>query len=67
MNRKRAGLRILDVSNPAEPREVGFFNTDSQGGGASWSNYPFFKSGVIAVTGMGTGVYFLKKREAPIP
>jgi len=62
-----AGLRILDVSNPAEPREVGFFNTDSQGGGASWSNYPYFKSGVIAVTGMGTGVYFLKKREAPIP
>lgn len=62
-----AGFRILDVSNPAEPREVGFFNTDTQGGGASWSNYPYFKSGVIAVTGMGTGVYFLKKREAPIP
>ena len=62
-----AGLRIIDVSNPAEPREVGFFNTNSQGGGASWSNYPYFPSGVIAVTGGGTGIFFLKKREQLVP
>jgi len=62
-----AGLRILDISDPTQPREVGFFNTDTQGGGASWSNYPYFRSGVIAVTGIGTGVYFLKKRPALIP
>jgi choice-of-anchor B domain-containing protein len=62
-----AGLRIIDVSNPAEPKEVGFFNTNSQGGGASWSNYPYFPSGVIAVTGGSTGIFFLKKREQLVP
>ena len=28
----------------------------------SWSNYPFFKSGVIVVTSMGEGLFIVKKR-----
>ena len=55
-----AGLRILDVSNPADPVEIGFFDTSPYEGGASWSNYPFFESGVIAVTGTGDGLFLLK-------
>jgi choice-of-anchor B domain-containing protein len=65
----QAGLRILDVSNPAEPVEVGYFDTvpygenNSSGVLGAWSNYPFFKSGVIVVTSGREGVFFLKKKE----
>ncbi len=43
-----SGLRILDISDPANPREVGYFDTypkdDSVGFAGAWSNYPYFKS-----------------------
>lgn len=55
-----AGLRILDISDPADPVEIGFFDTSPYEGGASWSNYPFFESGIIAVTGTGDGLFLLK-------
>ncbi|MGI9627647.1 MAG: choice-of-anchor B family protein [Longimicrobiales bacterium] len=55
-----AGLRILDVSEPADPVEIGFFDTSPYEGGASWSNYPFFESGIIAVTGTGDGLFLLR-------
>ena len=55
-----AGLRILDISEPDNPVEIGFFDTSPYEGGASWSNYPFFESGVIAVTGTGDGLFLLK-------
>jgi choice-of-anchor B domain-containing protein len=63
-----AGLRILDISDPAHPVEVGYFDTvpwgsDRPGFGGSWSNFPFFKSGLIAVTSMQEGVFFLKRSE----
>lgn len=65
----QAGLRILDISNPTEPVEVGYFDTvpygenNSSGVLGAWSNYPFFKSGVIVVTSGREGVFFLKKKE----
>lgn len=68
-----AGLRILDISDPAHPREVGFFDTvpfgaNAPGFAGSWSNYPFFASGTIVVTSMREGLFLLKKRETrPIP
>ncbi|MCZ6917393.1 MAG: choice-of-anchor B family protein [Gemmatimonadetes bacterium] len=57
-----SGLRILDVSDPENPVEVGFFDTTPYGGGGSWSNYPFFESGVIVVTSMSEGLFVLKSR-----
>jgi choice-of-anchor B domain-containing protein len=62
-----AGLRIIDVRDPANPREVGFFDTvpfgpDAPGFSGSWSNYPFFESGNIIVTSMREGVFILRKR-----
>ncbi len=61
-----AGLRILDISNRENPREVAFFNTepdaaDQPGFWGAWSNYPFFASGVIPVSSMGGGVLFVKR------
>lgn len=64
-----AGLRILDVSDPENPVEVGTFDTVPYGPNdnspvlGAWSNYPYFKSGVIVVTSGREGVFFLKKKE----
>ena len=55
-----AGFRVLDISDPVDPVEIGFFDTSPYEGGASWSNYPFFKSGIIAVTGTSDGLFLLK-------
>jgi len=63
-----AGLRILDITNPEEPVEVASFDTVPYGPNdnspvlGAWSNYPFFKSGVIVVTSGREGVFFLKKK-----
>ena len=63
-----SGLRIHDVSDPANPREVGYFDTmpvgdDSPGFAGSWSNYPFFESGSIVVSSIGEGLFILKQKE----
>ena len=61
-----AGFRVLDISNRETPVEVAFFDTDPNGGGASWSNYPYFKSGTIVVTGGSTGLFIVRKKEVDI-
>ena len=63
-----SGLRVLDISDPANPVEVGYFDTvpqgeDVPGFAGSWSNYPFFESGIILVSSMREGLFILKKRE----
>ena len=68
-----AGLRVIDVSDPAKPVEVGFFDTvpygeNKAGFAGSWSNYPFFKSGVVAVGSMREGLFLVRpKPRAPVP
>ena len=66
-----AGLRIIDVADPRNPVEVGYFDTvpfgeNVPGFAGSWSNYPFFKSGTIIVTSMREGLFVLKKRQTPV-
>jgi choice-of-anchor B domain-containing protein len=67
-----AGLRILDISDPENPTEVGFFDTVPYGKNdnspvlGAWSNYPYFKSGVIVVTSGREGVFFLKKKPVDL-
>ena len=62
------GLRLVDISDPENPVEVGHFDTVPYGPNdnspvlGAWSNYPYFKSGVIVVTSGREGVFFLKKR-----
>ena len=60
-----AGFRVLDISDPEDPVEIGFFDTSPYEGGAAWSNYPFFESGIIAVTGTGDGLFLLKNMAKP--
>jgi choice-of-anchor B domain-containing protein len=62
-----SGLRILDISDPVNPREVGFLDTNpfgdnSAGFNGAWSNYPFFESGVIAVSSIEQGLFLVRYR-----
>ena len=60
-----AGFRILDISDPVNPVEVGYFDTtpfDATGGG-SWSNYPYFESGAVIVNSSHEGLFILKKSD----
>jgi choice-of-anchor B domain-containing protein len=64
----KSGLRILDISDRENPREVAFFKTfpgDDAAAGfeGSWSNYPYFRSGNIVVSSIGEGLFVLKKRD----
>ena len=64
-----AGFRIIDISDRENPVEVGYFDTSPERIGCcgTWSNYPYFESGVIPVTGGNAGIFFLRKHEAPVP
>ena len=59
----RAGLRMLDVNNPLNPEEVGFFDlypsSDAASFNGTWSNYPYFESGVVAVSHIEEGLFLL--------
>ena len=58
------GLKILNVSDPANPVEVAHFDTFNENNGSSvwsgtWSNYPFFASGTIAITDDEGGLFLV--------
>lgn len=60
----RGGLRIIDISNKTNLEEVAFFDTYPQDTTAnfngSWSNYPFFDSGMVAVSDIERGLFILR-------
>ena len=64
----RAGLRILDFEQMYEPdgvlEEVAFFDIYKEnnfiGMNGAWSNYPWFKSGVVIVSGIEQGLFVLR-------
>lgn len=63
----RAGLRILSF-DPLLPAgslsEIGFFDIypadDASQFNAAWSNYPYFESGTVIVSGIEQGLYILR-------
>lgn len=61
-----AGLRVLridDLDN-IDLEEIAFFDTqpttDHVNANGSWSNYPFFESGIIIVSDIDAGLFILK-------
>jgi choice-of-anchor B domain-containing protein len=63
-----SGLRIIDISDRANPREIGFFDSVPTGNNeagftGSWSNYPYFRSGAIIFTSIGEGLFIVKARR----
>jgi choice-of-anchor B domain-containing protein len=62
-----SGLRVLDITDRANPREVAFFDTvpygdDTPGFEGAWSTYPYFPSGTVVVSSIGQGLFVLKHR-----
>ena len=65
-----SGLRVHDLTDPENPVEIGYFDTmpvgdNGPGFAGSWSNYPFFESGTIAVSSIGEGLFLLRPRDEP--
>jgi hypothetical protein len=63
-----AGLRVLDVGDVENSlSEVAFFDTYPAHSDATfdgtWSNYPFFESGTIAVSGREEGLFLVKRSD----
>ena len=70
-----SGLRVLDISDRTNPREIGFFDSapyNDNGPGHSatqsgaWSNYPFFESGIIVFTSVREGLFIVRVVD-PVP
>lgn len=64
-----AGIRVIDISGLADKNmeEIGFFDTFPEHNSAdfigAWSVYPFFESGVIAISDINRGLFLIKKSE----
>ncbi len=58
-----AGLKVLNISDPTNPIEVGGYdtypNSDVSAYTGAWSTYPFFPSGKIIIGDMETGLYIV--------
>jgi choice-of-anchor B domain-containing protein len=58
------GVVITDVTRPANPVNVGWYDTYTQGGGngfnGCWGVYPFFPSGNLVCSDIDNGLYVLQ-------
>lgn len=65
-----SGLRIYDITDIENPEAVAHFDTnpfaEEAGFDGSWSNYPYFESGVIAVSSISQGLFLVKKSNIDI-
>jgi len=67
----QAGLRILDISDPENPEEIGFFDTTPYDGNpptmsGAWTAYPFFESGTLIVSSTREGLFLLRPAQRPV-
>ncbi len=67
------GTRVVDISDPEAPRDVGSFDTTPYGpnppgfGSGAWTAYPFLPSGTILVSRRYEGLFMLRPRPRPEP
>lgn len=65
----RAGLRVFcTTADPLAPEEIAYFDTypgsDSANFNGSWSNYPYFPSGVVIISDLERG-FFVVSVQTP--
>ncbi|MFW6089697.1 MAG: choice-of-anchor B family protein, partial [Gemmatimonadota bacterium] len=68
----QAGLRVVDISEPTEPVEVGYFDTTPYGDNppgfnGAWTAYPYFDSGTVIVSSMNEGLFVLRPVRPLVP
>ena len=61
------GTRVLDISDPTNPIEVGYFDTSDLTGlfDGNWGTYAYLPSGYIISSDRSTGLYILKSPLLP--
>lgn len=65
----QAGFRVLDVSDPERPVEIGWFDTTPYGenppgfGGGAWTAWPFFESGMVVVSSINEGLFIVRPQR----
>ena len=67
----QAGMRVLDISNPENLEEIGFFDTTPYEGNpptmsGAWTAYPFFESGTVVVSSTREGLFLLRPVRKPV-
>jgi MYXO-CTERM domain-containing protein len=64
MSNYTRGMTVLDISNTADPKEVGFFDTfpvsDNTSFNGAWGVYPYLPSGVILISDISSGLYVVR-------
>ena len=59
-----SGLRIYNIADVETPVEVGYFDTRPTDASiaftGSWSNYPYFESGIVAVSSIDEGLFLVR-------
>ena len=69
MSNYRRGLTVLDVSDPNQPLEVGFFDTyptpsaNTATFAGAWGAYPYLPSGNVLVSDSSYGLFVVTLRE----
>ncbi len=63
-----SGVRVINISDPAQPVEVGYFDTypanDNRSFDGVWSVYPYFPSGTIIASDFDGGLFVLDPSAA---
>tara|TARA_R110000868_G_scaffold349185_2_gene610486 strand:- start:265 stop:2604 length:2340 start_codon:yes stop_codon:yes gene_type:complete len=64
MSNYERGVTVLDITDPSDPVEVGFFDTYPVSNNAefngAWGVYPFLPSGNILVSDINSGLYIIQ-------
>ncbi|MEC4727159.1 choice-of-anchor B family protein [Shewanella sp. D64] len=64
MSNYQRGVTILDISDPTDPQDVGYFDTfpssDSNAFNGVWGVYPYLPSGLILASDITSGLYVLR-------
>ncbi|OKY24760.1 choice-of-anchor B family protein [Thalassotalea sp. PP2-459] len=64
MSNYERGLTVLDITDPASPEQVGYFDTFTPSDNASfngaWGVYPYLPSGNILVSDINSGLFIFK-------